>query len=109
MNTRYKIGDTVKIVAFGYHYPDYIDMAVQMRLTCWKEGAYENEELRKKGTIGIIIAIKPHDRTGESLYGIEIKNQPDLIIGENGIELYKRKYPEVYNIVKFLKGELNAI
>lgn len=83
MNTRFKIGDKVKVIDRGECYPHYQLMAEKMGLWMWFVG----NDLRN-GDEGIITAIETHPDIDKIVYGISSnsENGREYIINERGLE-----------------------
>jgi hypothetical protein len=81
--SKFKIGDKVKVTSPGHIYTSYSDMAIIMGFTNWDRE--ENELLR--GNVGTVINIQKHPTLENVLIGIRIDDGKEYIIDENGLEL----------------------
>ena len=81
MNTKFKIGDKVKITNCGECYRSYDDMAHKMGLKNWRTG-----NNLTNGDEGMIVAIEQHPRNSDTLCGVDV-NGREYIMSVNGLEL----------------------
>lgn len=83
METKFKIGDKVKVIDRGECYGHYDAMADQMGLKNWKVGNNLSD-----GDEGIIVAIEKHRDLGKIIYGM-YTNGREYIMNADGLELVR--------------------
>lgn len=83
IDTRFKIGNKVKIVRPGGQYSTYTAMAEKMNLDNYENGYMINE----KGLIGTVVGIKKHHTCRDIVVGIRLSNGRDIIMTCDAIKL----------------------
>jgi hypothetical protein len=98
---KYCKGDVVRIVNWGAHYPSNSGLAKKLGATKYKEGEFYPDSTReKKYKMGGIINWGLNGRV--IVYLLDLVDT-ELLIGEDGIELYIKKEARVFGIVKFME------
>lgn len=98
--SRFKIGDKVKVTDSGCIYPAYSDMARIMGITNWGKGS----ELLC-GDTGTVINIQEHLALQHVLIGIRTDEGKEHIIGEDGLESVKET--KTSDVIKISRKHLN--
>ena len=83
METKFKIGDKVKVIDSDNCYGHYDAMADQMGLKNWKVGNNLSD-----GDEGMIVAIEKHPDLGKIIYGM-YTNGREYIMNVDGLELVR--------------------
>lgn len=84
--SKFKVGDTVKVINNALSYTTYIAWAIKYGLNKYVSGAWGNAN-PGNGTAGKVIAFGPHGLNSDFLYGIETKDGRQYIISVKGLEL----------------------
>ena len=82
--SKFKIGDKVKVTKLGHIYTSYSDMAIIMGFNIWD---WDRGGELLYGDTGTVINIQKHPTLENVLIGIRTKNGKEYIIDENGLEL----------------------
>lgn len=102
MNKKFRIGDTVIITNGGSTYPSASYIAEKLGATRWICGEFSQNYMSLNGKKGIILGIYKKD----AYYNILLVDigESEILIGDDGIKLYKKSDPKIYGIVNFCKN-----
>ena len=99
--SKFKIGDKVKVTNVGGVFSSYQEMAKIMDLKNWNEGNNP-----KNKSIALIVNVQQHPCFIEkTIYGIESEDGKDYIIGEDGLESVKET--KTSDVIKISRKHLN--
>ena len=99
--SKFKIGDTVKVINNDLSYTAYMAWAIKYGLSKYVPDDWGSNS-PGNGTVGKVIAFGPHEIDEDFLYGIETKDWKQYIVSVKGLE-------QVQSSLKSLlqKGEMN--
>jgi len=98
--SKFKIGDKVKVTDPGYIYSSYDEMAGIMDLKNWQP----NKGV-KNGSVATVIQIERHPEDLSILIGIRLEDETEHIISEKGLELFTEINP--LNVIQICRTRLD--